>query len=114
MRSTSKKSSVVSYSLIVIAAIAVVFSIKYMMDVKPKPVAMASTGLTSEVDTKKNHNLFPDEVYAEADFKTVEVSPSEAQGVDSRWETARMVRAVSSDMVTGPGSINDSQLTQNF
>lgn len=110
MRS-SKNPSIALYGTIVIIAILVVFGLKNYLDASkllPKPVASRATASGGE---QLKHNMLPDEVYAEADFKQLGVTPSEAQGVDSRWESARMVRAVASGFVEGPGSAGDATLS---
>lgn len=107
MRS-SKSPSIALYSTIVVVTLLVAFGLKNYLDASKSLSKQAASNATASGSEQQKHNMLPDEVYAEADFKQLDVTPSEAQGVDSRWETARMVRAVASGFVEGPGSAGDA------
>lgn len=53
---------------------------------------------------RKSCRMTQDEVFSEAEFESTGVTPAEAQGVDSRWETAKLIRHESGEFVHGPGS----------
>jgi hypothetical protein len=103
---------------IVIATLFVVFVAKHMMDAYSHPalavavakdaVISAATAPIHAVEKAATHlidcRLAPVEVFSEAEFTSVGISPAEAQGVDSRWEEVQMVRKESEGFVRGAGS----------
>lgn len=107
---TVKKSPVVFIGIL-FATMVVVFLAKMGLDhyATATPVAAvaakaAGAAAAARVSKHKSCRMSHDEVFSEAEFESTGVTPAEAQGVDSRWETAKLVRHESGEFIHGPGS----------
>lgn len=100
---TIKKSPVVFFAILFLT-MTIVFIAKLALGYYTTPVVHAVVVQSMPEEVKTSCRLPQHEVFSEAEFGPVGVTPAEAQGVDSRWETARLIRSESEEFVRGAGS----------
>lgn len=100
---TVKKSPMVFFGILFLT-MAILFIAKLGLDYYTTPVVHTVVVQSPPEDVKTSDKLTQHEVFSKAEFGPVGVTPAEAQGVDSRWETARLIRSESEEFVCGEGS----------
>lgn len=103
---TVKKSPVIFFGIL-FATLVIVFVAKLALDFYTTPVVVSKVTSVQVEQIKSPCKIPQHEVFSAAEFESIGITPAEAQGVDLRWETAKLVRSESEEFIHGMGSAGD-------